>query len=62
MNINKDDLPTYALLILLGSGGGTFGGRFLDNDQTILEQKEIAQWKQIEENEDRIHQLEKECP
>jgi hypothetical protein len=64
MQINKEDFPMYVLCILLGSGGGTLGGRFMDNDaasiqaaEQLSKQKEAAQWKQIEENEDRIESL-----
>ena len=62
MQISKEDLPLYIILVLLGSSGGTIGGNLVDNDEAIFEQKEMIQWQKINANELAIKDLEKECP
>ena len=64
ININREDIPLYVILVALGSGGGTVGGNFLDSDDKLIEQqkimaeeKEIAQWKQITANKDNINAI-----
>lgn len=62
MQISKEDLPLYIILVLLGSSGGTIGGNLVDNDEAIFEQKEMIQWQKINANELAIKDLEKQCP
>ena len=69
MDIKKEDIPLYLVLVAMGSGGGGLVSNITDNDEALIRQeaiqqneKEMIQWQKINANELAIKELENQCP
>lgn len=68
MEIKTEHLPIYLICAIM-SGGGMFGSRIMDDDDSLIRQeaiqqneKEMIQWQKINANELAIKELENQCP
>jgi hypothetical protein len=54
--MDKDKLILMLIAIVLGSGGGTIGSKYFDNDKSVIksiEREETAQWQAIKSKTDQ---------